>query len=168
MYLIGGTWVQIPSSPVPIKFCQFPAICWFPSICRFRSIFSRGPGKRGEWKARKWKARGEGKWRLNLNIWLQVVPFVFKQLIFFRLAPIGALLSQMNRTYNKIYINKFLPPPGFEPRFLGTVSRWLITMLWCPTTIEIVKIHVCKSRVQRKRLWQPAGLNWKKLFCVYS
>ena len=31
----------------------------------------------------------------------------------------------MNRTYNSIYINKFLPPPGFEPGFLGTVSRCL-------------------------------------------
>ena len=44
--------------------------------------------------------------------------------VFFkRLAPIGALFSQMNRTYNTIYNNKFLPPPGFEPRSLGTVSR---------------------------------------------
>ena len=30
----------------------------------------------------------------------------------------------MNRTYN-LY-NKFLPPPGCEPRSLGSVSRWLI------------------------------------------
>ena len=30
------------------------------------------------------------------------------------------------RTYNTIYNNKFLPPPGLEPRSLGPVSRWLI------------------------------------------
>ena len=28
--------------------------------------------------------------------------------------------SQMNRTYNTINTNKFLPPPGFEPGSLGT------------------------------------------------
>ena len=45
---------------------------------------------------------------------------------FLSMALIGALFSQMNRTYNTIYINKFLPPPGCEPGSLGTVSRWLI------------------------------------------
>ena len=44
--------------------------------------------------------------------------------IFFkRLAPIRALFSQMNRTYNTLYVNQFLPPLGFEPRFLGNISR---------------------------------------------
>ena len=47
-------------------------------------------------------------------------------ILFLRLAPIGATFSQINRTYNTIYFNKFLPPPGFEPRSLDTVSRWLI------------------------------------------
>ena len=44
---------------------------------------------------------------------------------FLSMAPIRALFSQMNRVCNTIYINKFLPPPGFEPQSLGTVSRWL-------------------------------------------
>ena len=39
--------------------------------------------------------------------------------IFLRLAPIGAIFSQMNRTYITIYINKFLPPLGFE---LGSLA----------------------------------------------
>ena len=38
----------------------------------------------------------------------------------------------MNRTYNTIYINKFLPPPGFEPGSLGTISRWLIHYAMVP------------------------------------
>ena len=43
-----------------------------------------------------------------------------------RLIDRSPLFSQKNRTYNTIYINKFLPPPGFELRSLGTISRWLI------------------------------------------
>ena len=42
-----------------------------------------------------------------------------------KLAPIGALFSHMNRRYNTIYINKFLPPPGCEPGSLGTISGML-------------------------------------------
>ena len=41
-------------------------------------------------------------------------------------------------TEHTIYINKFLPPLGFEPRSYDTVSRWLIhyAMVTCQEPIE--------------------------------
>ena len=60
-----------------------------------------------------------GRWDGDLKLFISMHNSVN---FFLRLASIGAFF-QMNRTYKTIYINKFLPPLGFEPGSLGTVSR---------------------------------------------
>ena len=72
-------------------------------------------------------------------------------IIFFeRFAQIGALFSQVNRTYNTNYVSNFLPPPGFELEPLGTVSRWLIHYATVPHSIFLLYfINTCKLALWR-------------------
>ena len=58
--------------------------------------------------ARKWPVR----------LWPVVITILF--FLFLRLVPIGALFNQNYRT---CILYKFLPPRGFDPWTLGTLSR---------------------------------------------